>query len=130
MSDVWLKVKAWTKGIIFALLAIYVILFAYNNSGDSILFWWWFDHSHRMSAFFLALVSFVAGGLCAFLISTTWRTLRQIRDVQAGRRLDKLERQQADVRTKAAMLHTAPPAVAVLPGEGVPVRVDSLGTNA
>ena len=123
MNDVWLKIKAWTKGIIFALLAIYVVLFAYNNSGDTIKFWWWFDHTRNVSAFFLALTSFVAGALCAFLVGTTWRTMRQIRDAQAERRLDKLERQQTDIRAKAAMLQTTP-AVA-----GETVRVGRLSES-
>ena len=108
MGETWLKIKAWTKGIIFALLAMYAVLFAYNNSGDNIRFWWWFNHSREMSAFFLALVSFVAGALCAFLIGTTWRTMRQIRDTRSGKRLEKLEREQADLRAKAAMLQTRP----------------------
>jgi uncharacterized integral membrane protein len=125
MSDVWLKIKAWTKGIVFALVAVYVILFAYNNSGDTIKFWWWFDHTREMSAFFLALTSFVAGALCAFLIGTTWRTMRQIRDAKAGRRLGRLERENADIRTKAGLLQ---PASAPAQG-GVTVRVDRLGES-
>ncbi len=130
MGDTWLKIKAWTKGIFFGAVLIYVVLFVFKNSGDTIRFWWWFGYSKEIDAIFLALVSFVAGALCAFLIGTTWRTVRQIRDVRDGRRADREERERADVRAKAALLHTAPAAAVPTPAaEGVTVRVDNLGTG-
>ena len=112
MGDTWLKIKAWTKGILAALLAAYIILFVYNNSGDRVNFWFWFGHYPYVSAFFLAVVAFVAGAVCAVLVSTTWRTMRQVREIRSGRRLEKLEREQADLRAKAGLLATHP-AVAV-----------------
>ncbi len=131
MSDVWLKIKFWTKVVLFAAIVVYVVLFIGENSSGEVHFWWWFDHRRTMSALVLALSSFLAGGICALGLVTTWRTLRQIRDVRDGRRMDKLERDQAEIRTKAAMLQThAGPAVVPVPapaGEGVTVRVDSLG---
>ena len=121
MGDTWLKIKAWTKGVVFGAVVIYLILFLFKNSGQDIQFWWWFGHNPKIDALYMALVSFLAGAVCAALIHTTWRTMRQIRDVRSGRRLDRLERENAEVRAKAAMLQTAPA------GEGTTIRVDQLG---
>ncbi len=119
MGETWLKIKAWTKGILALLIAVYLIFFLYNNSRD-IEFWYWFGHSPHVSSVFLTLVAFLAGVICTVLAHTTWRTVRQIRDVHAGRRLDKLERENADIRTKAAMLQAST-------GDGVTIRVDQAG---
>ncbi len=64
MSDTWLKIKAWTKGILFGAVVVYVVLFVFKNSGARVRFWWWFGYSRQIDALFLALVSFAAGG-CA-----------------------------------------------------------------
>jgi lysylphosphatidylglycerol synthetase-like protein (DUF2156 family) len=118
MGDTWLKIKAWTKGILACLVVVYLVLFIFKNGGQNIHFWWWFGHNPEIDALYMALVAFFAGAICVILVQTTWRTVRQIRESKAERRMDKLEKQQADMRTKAAMLQTAP---------GVTVHVDQAG---
>lgn len=128
MGETWLKIKAWTKGIVAALLVIYLVLFLFKNGGQTIRFWWWFGHNPEIDALYMALVAFFAGVVCTVLAHTTWRTVRQIRDVKAERRIDKLERQQADMRMKAAMLQTTPAVTPASPaGDGVTIRVDKAG---
>jgi uncharacterized integral membrane protein len=123
MGETWLKIKAWTKGILAALVVVYLILFVFKNGGQDIHFWWWFGHNPNIDALYMALVAFFAGAIVVILVQTTWRTVRQVRDVHAERRLDRLERENANIRSKAAMLQTnAPPT-----GEGVTVRVDQAG---
>jgi uncharacterized integral membrane protein len=107
MGELWLKVWVWIKGIVLALLAFYVILFAYNNSGDSEL-WWWFNHTWRSSKLLMMGVCFIAGMLTVVLAGTTLRTMRQIKDLRSRSRTDRLEREMADMRSKAAMLQTRP----------------------
>ena len=113
MNETWAKIKLWTKITIAVVLAAYLILFVYNNSGDRVDFWYWFGHYPHVSAFFLALVAFVAGAVCALMVSTTYRTMRQLKAAQSGRRLEKLERDQAEMKAKAAMLHQQPVVVPV-----------------
>jgi uncharacterized integral membrane protein len=124
VNDVWLKIKAWTKAIVFALIVIYALLFVIKNNDRHVTFWWWYDKNTDTTVFLLAAFAFLAGIVFAFLVKTTWTTLRQIRELRLRSRTDKLERDMADMQTKAAMLQTKP----VVPGpEGVTVQVDHLG---
>jgi uncharacterized integral membrane protein len=128
MNQIWLNIKAWTKGIVFSIILIYAILFIYNNSGKDVDFWWWFNHLHHTSVFLLVAGAFFAGILFTIILSTTLKTLRQIRDLRSRSRQDKLERNLADMTAKAAMLQTRPAETAG--GGGVTVQVDRLGNKA
>lgn len=102
----WLKIKIWTKGILFGAIVIYALLFILKNSGESVTFWYWFGYERQTSLLVLALFSFLAGVIGTILVRTTFTTLRQIRDLRARNRLEKLEREHADMKAKAAMLQT------------------------
>ena len=125
MNEIWLSIKAWTKGIIFSAILIYAILFIYNNSGKPVDFWWWFGHTHQTSVFILVGGAFVSGNLFVIILSTSLKTLRQIRDLRSRSRQDKLEKNLADMTAKAAMLQTRPAGT-----EGVTVQVDRLGNKS
>src|SRR3954471_4835153 len=107
MGEMWLKIWVWIKGILFALLAFYAILFAYNNSGEAKL-WWWFHHTWQSSTLLMMAISFFAGAIATVLFGTTLRTMRQIKDLRSRSRTDRLEREMADMKSKAAMLQTRP----------------------
>jgi uncharacterized integral membrane protein len=103
----WLKIKIWTKGIVFAAIAVYVLLFLYNNSSRApVKFWYWFGHEPETSPLLLAFLAFVGGAIVAILLRTTFTTLRQIREMRAQNRLERLEREHAEMKAKAAMLQT------------------------
>ncbi len=125
MNEIWLSIKAWTKGILFSAILLYSILFVYNNSGKPVDFWWWFKHVHQTSVFLLAAGAFASGMLFTVIVSTTWKTVRQVRELQSRSRRDKLERDLTDMTAKAAMLQTRPAGA-----EGVTVQVDRLGNKA
>jgi uncharacterized integral membrane protein len=124
MSDLWLKIKAWSKGIFGGALLLYLIFFFAENSGKEVTFWYWFHHEPIKSLLFIEFAAFFAGVAVTLLAITTLRTVKQIRDVRTGRRTDKLEREMADMKSKAAMLQTRPAGAA---DAGVTVKVDSLG---
>jgi uncharacterized integral membrane protein len=111
MSNLWLKIWIWIKIAVSALLAIYVLTFIAKNSGYTAKFWYWFGRDSDVLVLYLASFSFVGGVVVTLLVRTTFKTLRQIRDVRQRSRADRLEREVADMRTKAAMLQTrsAPP---------------------
>lgn len=109
MNEIWIKIKAWTKGIVAVLVVLYVILFTYNNSGKPVDFWWWFGHTHPTSVFLLAVCAFLAGIIFALLVRTLWGTWRQVRGMRTRSKTDRLERDMADMKAKAAMLQTKPP---------------------
>ena len=112
MGNFWLKVKVWTKGIVALLLAIYAILFVYNNSADATV-WWWFNRSFKSTTVVLIIIAFLAGAITTVLVRTTLRTLRQMRDLRSRSRTDRMERELADMKQKAARLQTKPTASAI-----------------
>ncbi len=106
MSSLWLKIWIWTKIAVFSLLTIYLLLFLYNNSDRTTHVWFWFRRDPEILTLLLAVVAFLTGVLGTILVRTTFKTLRQIRDVRERSRSERLEREVTDMRTKAAMLKT------------------------
>ena len=115
MGNLWLKLKIWTKGLLIGAVLIYALLFLLNNSGQSVTFWYWFSHERQTSMLVLVTVAFLAGGGCALLIRTTFTTIKQVRELRTRNRIEKLERSQAEIKAKAAMLQTRTSTGAVPP---------------
>ena len=110
MNDLWLKFKVWAKVILVALVLIYVILFAVNNSESPATLWFWFGNGREVktTVLKLVLVTFCVGVLVALLARTTFRTIRQIRELQERQRASRLEKDLSEMKTKAAMLRAHP----------------------
>lgn len=108
MSNLWLKVKVWFKVTLVAALLVYIILFTYFNASEKAHFWYWFHHQPEETLLVLVLCSFLAGIVASFLFGTTFRTIRQVQELQARSRAQRLDRQIADIHSKAAMLQTKP----------------------
>ncbi|HEY8747394.1 MAG TPA: hypothetical protein VIM11_05435 [Tepidisphaeraceae bacterium] len=106
MANLWLKFRIWTKVAVIAALVIYVILFTYNNAQPKVELWYWFGHKPQTNLLLLALCSFLAGVVGTVLARTTLRTVRQVQDLQDRARSQRMDREMADIRTKAAMLQT------------------------
>jgi hypothetical protein len=106
MSDLWLKIKIWTKISAFALLAIAVLIFVLNNINKKVTIWLWNDIDTALLSvvFFTVLIS-VMGTL---LVRTIWKTVRQIQGLRARGQTGRLQREVADMKSKAAMLQTKP----------------------
>jgi uncharacterized integral membrane protein len=109
MGNLWLRIKVWFKVTLVSALLIYIIFFVYRNaSGDKVPFWYWYNHQPSTTPLVLMLCSFLAGIVASLLIGTTFRTVRQIQDLQERSRAQRLDRQIADIHSKAAMLQTKP----------------------
>jgi lysylphosphatidylglycerol synthetase-like protein (DUF2156 family) len=108
MNDLWLNIKAWTQRLILAAVVIYAVLYVYNNTGHPVEFWWWFKHTHSTTVFLLTSGAFLAGIVFTILVSTAFKTIRQIRGLHSRSRQDKLEREIEEMKAKAAMLQTRP----------------------
>jgi uncharacterized integral membrane protein len=102
----WLKIKVWTKVILFALVFLYVLIFIYMNGDKTASFWYWPKREPQWPVLFLVLGSFLAGVLITILLRTTFQTLRQIRDLQARSRAERLQREVETMKAKAAALRT------------------------
>jgi len=110
MNNLFLRIKIWFKVTLVAALFVYVVLFTYYNASEKAHFWYWFRHQPETTLLVLVLVSFIAGIIASMLIRTTFRTVRQIQEMQQRSRTDRLGREIEDIKTKAAMLQTKPPA--------------------
>ena len=108
MGNLWLKIKIWTKLVIFTFLAFYILVFVIKNGDRQSQFWYWFGRDYNVPLLFLVLFAFLSGALVMILLSTTFRTIRQIQELRVRNRANKLEREVADMRAKAAMLQTKP----------------------
>ena len=109
MGSFWLKLKVWTKLLLFALLSIYVLAFIWKNIDPRVDLWvWFFRPPINMSVLLLALVSFLIGVLGTILSRTTFKTIRQIRQIQERSRSERLQREVDEMRTKAAKLRSRP----------------------
>ncbi|MBC8106526.1 MAG: LapA family protein [Anaerolineae bacterium] len=102
----WLKIKVWTKITLASLLALYILIFVLKNTTPDVTFWWWFNRTSKSSVFTLALLAFLSGAVAMILVRTTWSTYTQIRELQRRSRSHRLERDLADMKSKAAMLKT------------------------
>jgi hypothetical protein len=114
MGNLWLKIKIWTKSLVFGAIVLYGLLFVLNNSGQSVKIWYWFfKPEYETSMLVLMLVTLLIGIVATLLVRTTLTTVKQIRDLRQRSRIERLEREQAAIRAKAAMLQRAtsvPPA--------------------
>jgi uncharacterized integral membrane protein len=123
MGNMWLKIKVWTKGILVGLLVMYVFVFMLKNTGqEPVKLWFWFNTQLTISPLLLVVTTFLIGIVFTILARTTFTTVRQIRELRQRSRTEKLEREVADMKNKAAMLQTRP-ATAPAPPEDRPPTV-------
>ncbi len=110
MGNLWLKIKIWSKVSFVAAILIYVLIFTAKNSTEPVKFWFWFNRTAETSILLFALYAVLTGIVFTVLVSTTLRTVRQVRDLRTKGRTDRLEREMAEMRAKAAMLRPKPAA--------------------
>jgi uncharacterized integral membrane protein len=116
----WLKIKVWTKVILFGLLALYALFFLINNGTQEVSFWYWFGREPRLPAIVVVAAAFATGVIGTILVRTTFKTLRQIRELQARSRSEKLQRDIDEMKTKAAALRTRENVTETEPPPGEP----------
>jgi uncharacterized integral membrane protein len=102
----WLKIKVWTKIVLFALLALYALVFLVKNSGREVQFWYWYNRDPQLPVLTLVLATFVVGVIGTILIRTTFKTIRQVRELQTRGRSERLQREVDEMKMKAATLRT------------------------
>lgn len=108
MNNVWLRIRVWTKIILFVLMGVYVLAFLLMNSGQAVRRLWVFPYRefNDISALILMFLSFAIGVIGTLLVRMTFTTLRQVRELRERSRLQRIERQLADEKAKAGRLQT------------------------
>jgi uncharacterized integral membrane protein len=112
MANLWLKIRIWTKIILVTVIVLYVILFTYKNAQEKVQLWYWFNHSPETNLLLVVLCTFVAGVVATLVARATLKTIHQVQELQDRARNQKMGRDMADIRAKAAMLQTKSPAPA------------------
>ena len=102
----WLKIKIWTKVALFAFVAVYLLIFFLKNNDRDVQFWYWYNRAPQTPVLLLAGLSFLAGVLIAILVRMMFKTVHQVREMRNRSRTERLEREVADMKAKAAMLQT------------------------
>ncbi len=108
MGNIWLKIKVWTKVTVFAFLFLYIIVFVAKNSERKVKPWFWFNHEPETTVLPLVLWAFGTGVVGTILVRTTFKTVRQIREMQERARTEKMHRELQDMKAKAGMLRPKP----------------------
>jgi len=108
MTNLWLKIKIGTKITVFAILSLAVLIFLIQNVNKPVNVWLWNDIDTTLLR--VLFVTMLVSVVFTILVGTTFRTIRQIRELRARSRASKLEKEVADMRAKAAMLQTRPSA--------------------
>jgi uncharacterized integral membrane protein len=106
LGNFWLKIKVWTKITIGVALFLYGIVFLYQNGSRPVKPWFWIGREPDTSVLVLVLCAFLVGVIGTILFRTTIKTIRQLRNLAERTRAERLEREVADMRTKAAMLRS------------------------
>jgi uncharacterized integral membrane protein len=115
MGNLWLKIKVWTKIAVFAIVFLYIIIFVAKNSERQVKPWFWFNYEPETTVLPLVLWAFGTGVVGTILVRTTFRTLRQFRDMQERGRTEKMHRELQDMKNKAGMLRPKPNAATADP---------------
>lgn len=106
VSDTFLKIRIWAKIILLALLVLYALLFLFKNS-QPVSLWLFFGFEIQSINVILALLgAFLLGSLTTIAVRMVFKTVTQVRNSRDRGRTERLEREIADMRTKAATLQT------------------------
>ena len=108
METLWLKIKSWTKIVIFSLLVIYLLLFTYNNYGQELKIWWWFGEEIKTTVLELTAALLLIGVLGTLVVRMAFRAVKQIRELRARSAAAKMQRDVAEIKAKADMMQTRP----------------------
>lgn len=106
VSDTLLKIRIWSKIIVLVLLVVYMLLFLFKNSQPVNLWLFFGVEIERINVILALLGAFVLGSLTTIAVRMVYRTIAQIRQSQERGRTERLEREIADMRTKAGSLQT------------------------
>jgi uncharacterized integral membrane protein len=106
MSGAWLRFKIWVKGIVFALILIYAFAFIWTNADKYVELWWFYNRRTTVRSLTLTIFAFAAGVVGTLLVRTILTTISQVREMRRRNQSDRLAREVADMKAKAARLQT------------------------
>jgi hypothetical protein len=111
MTNLWLKIRIWTKVVVFGAVGLYALAFVVSN---------WDVHVERVTiplikAYYnvplltVLLMTALLSVVGTWLLGTIVRTVRQLKEMRTRGRTAKLEKEMAQMKAKAGMLKTKEP---------------------
>jgi len=83
MSDSFLKIKVWTKLITMGVVAIFVLVFVWENYANTATVWLF--GKHEMTVLELLFLTFVFGVIATLLAGPVYKTLGQIAELRKSK---------------------------------------------
>ena len=109
MNNLWLKIKVWSKIIFAVFIVTYLVTFVAKNSAATAEVWFFFFKTpYTVPLLYLIFFVFLAGVIGTILVRTTFKTINQVAELRTRNRQERLEREMADMKAKAARLQTRP----------------------
>jgi len=108
MQVLWLKIKVWTKIIIFSLLLLYIAFFIFFNADKEVSIWYWFGHEPKTTVLWLGVITLLAGIIGTMLVRTGAKTVRQLRDLRSRGQMAQMKQDVEHLKSRAGMLQTKP----------------------
>jgi uncharacterized integral membrane protein len=109
MNNLWLKIKVWTKIALAVFIVTYLVTFVAKNSAATAEVWFFFFKApFTVPLLYLIFFVFLAGVIGTILVRTTFKTINQVAELRTRNRQERLEREMADMKAKAARLQTRP----------------------
>jgi hypothetical protein len=119
MGSTWLKIKLWTKVVVLGAAALIIIITLSRNWDTRVTLDFWF-HKYDERLLLVLLLTSVFSIFGWWVFKTIFRTLRQFREANDRIRLERIEREQAEMKAKAAKLQTRPEPAEPGPGTTTP----------
>ena len=113
MANTWLKIKMWTRLTLISAVILYLLLFIFKNRNNDIKIDFVFKEYTDLNILLVALFTAIFSIFGWWLFRVSLRTLRQINDSNSRSRTLKLERDMAEIKSKAAMLQPDPAATSI-----------------
>lgn len=105
MTNLWLKVRIWTKVVLFTFVAFYIICFIIGNRKETANVWVFFGSTLEKQPLLEVIAITLGIGIVGTLLAGLVRgTIRQMREVRAKTKAEQLQKDVADMKAKAAKL--------------------------
>lgn len=101
-----LRTWIWLKIVLLAVVLLYTLLFVFKNSSDTVALWFFPSRTAQVPVLVALMGAFMLGSLLTILVRLVVNTIRQMRTARDRDRTARLEREIAEMRTKAATLRT------------------------
>lgn len=106
LSASLLRIWIWAKIILLGIVLLYTLLFVFKNSSEGMELWYFPNRIAPVPVLVALIGAFLLGSLLTILVRLVFNTIRQMRSARDRDRTARLEREIADMRTKASTLRT------------------------